>query len=343
MGGNIYRKVLETMESSNSIAIETVFRGTAGSLKEDMQRTLKEAEPAADSDGHMRAGVLCREENGSTVLCEPVFPPERLVILGGGHVALQLCEMASKCEFRTTVCDDRPEFADRRRFAAAEDVMCGPFEDCLRSLRITPFDYVVILTRGHAHDGDCLRAILSGTEPAYTGMIGSRRKVSGLLDELRKEGFRKEKLDRICAPIGLRIGAVTPQEIAVSIMAQLIAYRRMPEHANGRVCRDTDLTPEIIRYLAEETGPKAVATVIETRGSTPRRAGAKMAVTAEGKIIGTIGGGGGEAAVIREAGKMIGTGMYRVCFVDMTGQVAEREGMVCGGSMKVLIEDGCAL
>ena len=316
MSVNIYRNALEAIEGSNSTAIETVFRGTEGSLKDDMRRTLKAAEVTADSEGCRRAGVLCRDENGMTVLCEPVFPPERLIILGGGHVALQLCELAAKCDFRTIVCDDRPEFADRKRFAAAEDVLCGPFEDCLRSLQLTSFDYAVILTRGHAHDGDCLRTILSGPEPAYTGMIGSRRKVSGLLDELRKEGFRKEKLDRICAPIGLRIGAVTPQEIAVSIMAQLIEYRRMQEYANGRICRDTDLTPEIIRYLAEETEPRAVATVIETKGSTPRRAGAKMAVTAEGRIIGTIGGGGGEAVIIREARKMIGTGKYRMCFVD---------------------------
>ena len=147
-------------------------------------------------------------------------------------------------------------------------------------------------------------------------------------------------MDRICTPIGLNIGAVTPQEIAVSILAELITYRRMPEHTAVRPCNDSDLTLDMIRYLANDESPKAIVTVIETKGSTPRGAGAKMTVSPRGEIVGTIGGGCSEGSVIRDAIDIIGTGTYRVCEIDMTGEVAEEEGMVCGGTMKVLIEDG---
>jgi xanthine dehydrogenase accessory factor len=96
----------------------------------------------------------------------------------------------------------------------------------------------------------------------------------------------------------------------------------------------------MIRYLAENHEPKAIVTVLSTRGSTPRGAGAKMAVDPRGRITGTIGGGCGEGAVIRDAIDLIGTGRYKLMEIDLTGDVAEAEGMVCGGTMEVLIEDG---
>jgi xanthine dehydrogenase accessory factor len=96
----------------------------------------------------------------------------------------------------------------------------------------------------------------------------------------------------------------------------------------------------MIRYLAEDTSPKAVVTVLATKGSTPRGPGAKMAVDSRGRITGTIGGGCGEAAVLRDAIDLIGTGRYKVVEIDMTGDVAAAEGMVCGGRMEVLLEDG---
>lgn len=147
-------------------------------------------------------------------------------------------------------------------------------------------------------------------------------------------------MDRICTPIGLNIGAVTPEEIAISILAELITYRRMPEHTQGRPCCDSDLTLDMIQYLAGSEEPKAIVTVIGTKGSTPRGAGAKMTVDPRGNIVGTIGGGCSEGSIIRDAIDIIGTGSYRVADIDMTGEVAEEEGMVCGGTMKVLIEDG---
>jgi len=183
--------------------------------------------------------------------------------------------------------------------------------------------------------------LLPGVHTAYTGLIGSRRRVKGLMEMLAEEGYSTERMQEICTPIGLNIGAVTPQEIAVSILAELIAYKRLPEHADGtRCCCDSDMELSTLRYLAENHDPKAIVTVIETKGSTPREAGAKMAVSPLGQVTGSIGGGCSEGAVIRDAVRIIGTGRYMTVDIDLTGDVAESDGMVCGGTMKVLIQDG---
>ena len=340
MGNRIYKEVMEAIRKNESIAVKTVFRGEEGSLAESHTRELVPVETSVDRKGVTHAGVRYEEQEGGTAVQEPVFPQERLIILGGGHVSLALCQAAAKCDFRVYVCDDRPAFANEERFPEAEQVLCDTFENCISSLKITPYDFVVIVTRGHVHDGDCLRVILPGDEPAYTGLIGSRRRVKGLMAQLEGEGYSREKMDRICTPIGLNIGAVTPEEIAISILAELITYRRMPEHTQGRPCSDSDLTLDMMQYLAENEEPKAIVTVIETKGSTPRGAGAKMTVDPRGSIVGTIGGGCSEGNIIRDAIDIIGTGSYRVMDIDMTGEVAEEEGMVCGGTMKVLIEDG---
>ena len=149
-------------------------------------------------------------------------------------------------------------------------------------------------------------------------------------------------MDRICTPIGLDIGAVTPGEIAISILAELVAYKRLPEHSNDgiRCCNDSDVELSVIKYLAENREPKAIVTVIETKGSTPREAGAKMAVSPLAAVTGSIGGGCSEGAVVRDAVRIIGTGRYKIVDIDLTGEVAESDGMVCGGTMRVLVEDG---
>ncbi|MBR2778688.1 MAG: XdhC family protein, partial [Firmicutes bacterium] len=194
----------------------------------------------------------------------------------------------------------------------------------------------------HVHDADCLRMILPGRQPAYLGLIGSRRRVRGLFDMLEEEGFSREYMDRICTPIGLSIGSVTPEEIAIAIVAEIISYKRLPEKNidDTRHVNYSDLDLYMMDYLAENHEPKAIVTVIQTKGSTPRGAGAKMAVSPRGDVTGSIGGGCSEGAVIRDAIDIIGTGQYKTAFIDMTGEVAESEGMVCGGVMYVLIEDG---
>lgn len=340
---NIYVKILDELKENRAVTAETRLAAAEGRLSEDVTRCLTGVEPVEDAHGRRFARVSTTwGEDGSLTIREPALPQERLIVLGGGHIALPVCEFGAQCGFNVCVVDDRPSFANAARFPLAKQVLCESFETAIEKLKVTAFDYVVVITRGHRHDADCLRALLPGQAPAYLGMIGSRRRVKGLMDMLREEGFDEKRLNSICTPIGLNIGAVTPGEIAVSIMAEVIAHKRLPEYGDPeRYCIDSDLELSILEYLSANREPKAVVTVIETKGSTPRGTGAKMAVSPLGQVTGSIGGGCSEAAVIRDAIAIIGTGRYKLMDIDLTGEVAESDGMVCGGTMKVLIEDGC--
>ena len=337
-----YSDILEQIAQVKPVTVKTVLQGRSGEIATGLQRdVLDGVTPVTDLKGRRFARVTADYAGETLTVCEPVMPKERLLVLGGGHIALPVCEFAAKCGFDVHIVDDRPDFANRRRFPEAAEVICDSFENGIQKFAVTPFDYVVVITRGHRHDADCLRVLLKGEDPAYLGMIGSRRRTKGLLEMLKEEGFDTDRLAKICTPIGLDIGAITPAEIAVSILSEVIAYKRKPEHgAQGRCCADSDLELSTLTYLAENRDPKAIVTVIETKGSTPRGTGAKMAVSPLGKVTGSIGGGCSEAAVIQDAVRIIGTGRYKLVDIDLTGEVAESDGMVCGGTMLVLVEDG---
>lgn len=154
----------------------------------------------------------------------PVVRAGRVYIFGGGHVSQALVPAAAAVGFRPVVYDDRPEFADKALFPLAERTLCGPFEELSRQVRVTPDDYVVIMTRGHQADYQVLTQTLrSGAK--YLGCIGSKKKLAICRDRLLAAGFTAEEYARVHAPIGLAIGAETPAEIAVSVTAELIAVR----------------------------------------------------------------------------------------------------------------------
>ncbi len=156
--------------------------------------------------------------------------PPRLIIAGGGHVGLALSRLAADLDFRVTVIDDRPEYSGAERFPPPVEPVTGDIEQTLRRY---PFDeqcYVVIVTRGHRHDKSALAAVIDS--PArYIGMIGSKRKTRLIFEDLEASGVSREKINRVRAPIGLPIGAVTVHEIAVSVAAQLIQERRATAEA----------------------------------------------------------------------------------------------------------------
>lgn len=161
-----------------------------------------------------------------TFFLEPVSPEPEVLILGGGHVGQQVAALAAQVGYRITVVDDRPDFANKQLFPAADRVICAPFTTALQELKINPSTFVVIVTRGHRYDYECLRAVIQAPA-AYIGMIGSRRRVQGVRERLLAEGVNQEALARVHAPIGLDIGAETPAEIAISILAEIIrVYRR---------------------------------------------------------------------------------------------------------------------
>lgn len=268
-------------------------------------------------------------------------PRERLILLGGGHIALPLCTIASMLGFSVVVVDDRPTFANHPRFPEADQVICETFPKAIAQLEIREGDYVAVITRGHRYDADCLREILAGTMPYYLGMIGSRRRTVALLDLLEQEGFSREKLDKICTPIGIPIGALTTKEIAVSIVAEMIQYRRVDTNrrSHATLLTNEDIDRELLRFIAEDEIPKALLLVYETSGSTPVKSGSYMAVDQMFRQKGTIGGGCSENAVLRDAFHLIGTGGQKTVTINMSNDVAAEEGMVCGGQMKVLLAD----
>ena len=280
---------------------------------------------------------------GNTIILERFMPRPRMIVFGGGHIAVPLARVASMLRFDVTVYDDRPNFANRERFPDAGEVICDSFSRVAELVSIRPSDYVVIVTRGHKHDEDCLRAILSGIPPYYTGMIGSRRRTAIVRQQMKREGFDADRIDALHSPIGLAIGAVTPEEIVISIMAEAVKERRMKfswTDGGSAVSRggESDADMELLECLARGGEEDcAVITVISAEGSTPRSAGAKMIARLDGSSVGTIGGGCAEAEVLRTAREIIKDGGWKFQTVDMTDS-ADENGMVCGGVMTVLIE-----
>src|SRR3712207_3958227 len=158
-------------------------------------------------------------------MVEVVEAPARLVIVGGGHIGRSLCRMGAECGFSVTVIDDRPDYANRERFPEADRVICADFEAALGELPVDHNSYIVLVTRGHKQDELSLRSLVV-RPAAYLGMIGSKRRTGAVLQHLADDGFDAEALTRVRTPIGLDIGAETPEEIAVSILAEMIMVRR---------------------------------------------------------------------------------------------------------------------
>lgn len=336
MNHEIYKSILSSLYSHIGIILQTQIQDNEGESTAIHKRLLDANDPHAVTAYQNGCPAMVRSDNISTIW-EPYFPEERLIVLGGGHIALPLVDFASKTGFSVVIADDRPSFANTLRFPSAQSVLCESFEKVFESLQVTASDYVVIITRGHRYDMLCMEKLLQGTEPHYTGMIGSRRRVNALKDAMIEQGHDKYRINRVHTPIGLPIGAVTPAEIAVSILSELIACKRLGSKGHG--CR-SDIDMQVLRTLAEEKDvPKAVVTVIAAKGSVPRGPGAKMLVYADRRIVGSVGGGCSESEVIRLAQQLIGTGRYLLHTVDLTAEIAEEEGMVCGGVMQVLIED----
>ncbi len=208
---DIWRKCMEVISSGTPM--RESFRLTAATVAE--------------------TGLLCGGE--FEVYIEPIGTPW-VIILGGGHIAGALCEVLSTLQWRVTVIDDRSDFANSKRFPTASQVLCRPFGVCIDGLEISPNACVVIATRGHQHDELALSKALESTA-GYIGLIGSRGKIGAILKSLRSRGAEASIAERVRAPIGIPIGSRSPEEIAISIAAELICHHRRPE------TRDSSGTP----------------------------------------------------------------------------------------------------
>jgi len=193
-------------------------------------------------------GLVC----GGTldIFIEPVLPPASLYIFGAGHIALSLYRTAKNAEFDVIVVDDRDSYANRERFPGAKEVIAEDYDKAMARLSPAETSYIVIVTRGHRDDMRMLRWAVR-TPARYIGMIGSKRKTITIFKELQQEGLAPHLFDRVHAPVGLDIGAITPEEIAVSITAELIAKRRKVErdlpHMSWfhRRLQESEVEPEV--------------------------------------------------------------------------------------------------
>lgn len=180
--------------------------------------------------GEPAAHELSVGSESARVFVEAHHPRDELVVVGAGHIALPLARIGALLDFSVTVLDDREEFADEARFPEAARVIRADFADPFRHVRLGRRSYVVLVTRAHRYDFDCLSHLLSAASdpaarPRYIGMIGSRRRVRAAFEALLQAGHQREQLETIHAPIGLDIGAETPAEIAVSIAAEVVHVR----------------------------------------------------------------------------------------------------------------------
>jgi xanthine dehydrogenase accessory factor len=168
-------------------------------------------------------GLICGGQ--LDVFVEAVIPPPHAFIFGAGHISKSLSKVAALAGFATTIIDNRDTFANRARFPEADEIFAEEYEEVCAKLPINETSYVVIVTRGHRDDMRVLRWAV-GTQARYIAMIGSKRKVINVLKELEADGIPRERMERIHAPMGLEIGAISPEEIAISVVAEMIAVRR---------------------------------------------------------------------------------------------------------------------
>lgn len=180
------------------------------------EKSLKERKPKVFVSRH--DGIK------TEVLLEPILSEPTVYLFGGGHVSEQVSPLAKRVHFKVVVIDDREMFANRERFPEADEVIVSEFEKCFDGLNIDDSSYIVIVTRGHLYDGFVLEQAVK-SDARYIGMIGSKKKIKTLYQNLIQRGMKKETLDRVHAPIGIDINSETPEEIGVSIVAELIKVR----------------------------------------------------------------------------------------------------------------------
>ena len=191
-------------------------------------------------------GLICGGQ--LNVFVEAIIPQPRAFIFGAGHISKSLSKVANMAGFATIIIDDREQFANRERFPEADEVHAGEYEEIFPKLEVNHTSYLVIVTRGHRDDMRVLKWALS-TPARYISMIGSKRKVLGVMKELERVGLRREDFERLHAPMGLEIGAISPEEIAVSVAAEMIAVRRNATSEWRSISKSIYLNPALRTVL----------------------------------------------------------------------------------------------
>ena len=258
-------------------------------------------------------------------LTENIKPEPHLVIFGAGHVSKAIAEIAHVLQMKVTVIDEREEVLNRDRFNHGEELILESYTSFLA--KKSPFfrPYYIIVTHGHAYDRACLEWCLRSNY-AYLGMIGSKGKVATTFSLLKEKGITEEDLKNVHAPIGLSIGAVTPEEIAISILSEVISIFRSSKNT-------ITLDPSYLEKAKLDQGISA--RIVEKRGSAPRAVGSEIFISSSGEVFGTVGGGRVEKETIEEARRMKNSG-EKSKLIHYNLSAKGDLNMICGGDVSML-------
>lgn len=343
MKKKFYNRLFNGLNLNGDAFVVSIIKGTYNGKKIIGQKLLKYKEEVFIEDDNLidfwneilsdidfsKGTYILKLEAEIELFIEQLIGNPHLVICGGGHIALPLCKMGKILEFNTTVIDSRKEYANKNRFKVADNIICESFEEAFNKIKFNKNTYFVIVTSGHKDDKRCLENILR-KESAYVGMIGSKAKVAFVKNSMIENGYTKEELEKVYTPIGLKIGAKTPAEIAVSILGEIIQVKNEKELSS--------IEDNILKEICHRNEPMVLATIVEKHGSGPRGAGTKMLIFKDKSFIGTVGGGSVENAVYEKALKLIETKKSTVEEYDLSNSVSAKLGMACGGNVKVLLE-----
>ena len=274
------------------------------------------------ASGSAWADEIDDNDNSIVMFKQQIGSRPRLIICGGGHVSVALVCMASLLAFDIWVIEDRPLFADNAKRQGADHVICGDYKKTLAKLEPQADDYYVCMTRGHRFDMECLTEIFRKPY-AYVGMMGSKKRAVIVKKDLEESGFSQENISGLHSPIvKCKNERTSCTQVDNEVLDALIEAAK----------QETDTQASDEKYI--------LCTIIKKNGSAPRGVGTQMLVSSDNRIIGTIGGGCAEAEVISHCRRLFRKQEFKCALMDvsMNTDDAEKEGMVCGGSISVLLE-----
>lgn len=284
----------------------------------------KEALYTLDGELLVKSGEFKITKDESFIEEIITLKPE-LVLFGGGHIGRNVAQLASLLDLPCTIFEDRESILADVAFKECIK-HCDTFTNLLSQSYEFNNPYYLIFTHGHLNDLDCLRYALK-QEARYIGMIGSKQKIAATYEKLRAEGFTNKDFDRVHAPIGLKINATTPEEIAISIMAEIIN--------NYSVKHQVIYDIKILNALCSLKTDAVLCTIVDTKGSAPRKTGSSMLITPT-SMLGSIGGGAIENQVITDANDVFKTKTNKIVEYNLNDK--SNLGMICGGENTVLFQ-----
>lgn len=343
VNSKFYKKAFETIENGNSYLL-TVTQGPRIGQKliikkgellpqnNDMLPFWEEFVP------YINWEKIPYHDFENNIFVESLSQEVQIVMCGGGHVSYALSKLTDFLGYHITVIDDREEFANKERFPNAKRIICKSFAKAFETENFSADSCFVIVTRGHVDDALCLEEVMK-RDYRYAGMIGSRSKIGKCRDLILSKGFSSEEFNRVHTPIGLDIGGQTPEEIAISIIAQII--QELNKHSYS-----THVDREIIETIKNHPEQRYVlAKIVSKKGSSPRGVGAQILVKNDSSIIGTIGGGKIEHSVITLATQLLNQKIPKPTRQQyaLNTKEARALGMWCGGDLEIffdIIEEG---